>query len=485
MRLKWKQRIPGSRPLATPAIADGRLFLGGGFGSHEFYAFDAKTGAMSWKYHTHDDGPTAAVVADGCVVFNTESCELEVLTLAGKPVWKKRLGDPLMSTPAVAAGRIYIAYPDCGRDIAQPHSRGNRQHYLGCFDLHSGRELWKQPIAGDVITAPTIADGEVYLATLDGTLYCFGGQNGKQVWTEKTNATSSPVVWKKRCFYSRRQVATPTESADTSTQQHEELTSRETTRVGSVRGYESTRRVAHYLDFRWRSSSSTSRTSESLDGVVGFSGHNKGSSKMWQAMRNLGHGTVHAVWSHQGSKPFIDRGRMFSAMGDTMLAVDPDTECEYWRKQFRWLEGEDEGRLLDTALTPPALVNGKVFFGTVHGRIVCLSADGGQVLSDVELGEPIAFQPAVAGGRVYVVGARGGLYCLDTGDANDDGWLMWGATAAHNGMPQEEQPRSEVMGIGSPLEPGAFWKRFVFWRSPQNRSASRRAEYHIRDPLRV
>jgi hypothetical protein len=40
----WKVKIPGARPLASPAIAEGKVFVGGGFGSHEFYAFDASTG---------------------------------------------------------------------------------------------------------------------------------------------------------------------------------------------------------------------------------------------------------------------------------------------------------------------------------------------------------------------------------------------------------------------------------------------------------
>jgi hypothetical protein len=30
--------------------------------------------------------------------------------------------------------------------------------------------------------------------------------------------------------------------------------------------------------------------------------------------------------------------------------------------------------------------------------------------------------------------AQGSLFCLETGDAQDDGWLMWGATPAHNGV---------------------------------------------------
>ncbi len=53
----WALRIPGNRPIATPAIANGRLYLGGGYGSHEFYAFDAATGKVAWQVKTSDDGP--------------------------------------------------------------------------------------------------------------------------------------------------------------------------------------------------------------------------------------------------------------------------------------------------------------------------------------------------------------------------------------------------------------------------------------------
>src|SRR6266404_3680549 len=58
-REAWVVRLPGKRPIATPAYADGRLFVGGGYGSHEFYAFDAKTGEKVWEIKTSDDGPSA------------------------------------------------------------------------------------------------------------------------------------------------------------------------------------------------------------------------------------------------------------------------------------------------------------------------------------------------------------------------------------------------------------------------------------------
>ena len=105
----WSRQLPDHRPLATPAVSDGRVFVGGGFGSYEFYAFDLADGRHDWTYRTADDGPTAAAVSEGFVAFNTESCELEVLTVEGVPAWKRWLGDPLMSMPAIADAGTNLA----------------------------------------------------------------------------------------------------------------------------------------------------------------------------------------------------------------------------------------------------------------------------------------------------------------------------------------------------------------------------------------
>ena len=104
----WKVRLPSGRPLATPAIANGRLSLGGGFGTYEFYALDAIEGRILWQHRTSDDGPTAAVVEDGLIAYNTQGCSLEVLTTERKSVWRLRLGDRLLSMPASCAGRVYM-----------------------------------------------------------------------------------------------------------------------------------------------------------------------------------------------------------------------------------------------------------------------------------------------------------------------------------------------------------------------------------------
>jgi outer membrane protein assembly factor BamB len=501
----WKLAMPGGRPLATPAVVEGKLYIGGGFGSYEFYAFDARSGKMLWQHRTTDDGPTAAVVADGCVIFNTESCELEVLGLDGKPKWKKWLGDPLMSMPGIAEGRLLMAFPD---------SRGDREHYLACFDLKTGDEHWRKKIAGEIITAPTIDDRQVFLATLDGTLYAFHIQDGALAWVEKErNATSSPTLAGGRLWFSRRSEATLDKAGKKVKQQMEQVAGRGLAAKAEVRDLASTTRKADYLDYGLRAgygmgagmggmaAPSKEGAQQKADAGVGFAGGGdeppaanapvqgggqspknppvpqqppaplnapspapvqtapgggKGDSKMFQAQANLGQGSVNGVWSYQGSKPLFYEGKIYASMGDTLLCVDPRTEKVLWKKESRPPKddkakdktppkkvkdktpsvqepGEDAKLLLDAIISPPALCNHKVFIGTGSGEVICLRADTGKPVWTATIGGSIVFQPVVAEGRVYVSTESGALCCIETGDPQDDGWLMWGANAAHTG----------------------------------------------------
>ncbi len=420
----WKLAIPGGRPLATPAVVDGVIFLGGGFGSYDFYALDAQTGAPAWQYQTNDDGPTAAVVAEGYVAFNTESCELEILTVAGRPVWKKWLGDPLMSMPAIERGKVYMVYPE---------SRGDHRHYLACFELTTGREVWRQPIPGEIVTAPVLAAGKVYITNLDGSLGCFAQADGQREWHEPRQATSSPVVWENQCYFSQRHEVSLKEASGEVVQQMEYMATKlsaagtESIPFAGVGGH------ADYLDHAKRLRGSPMyRDSAGRDATVGFGSH-KGDAKMEQAQRHLGHGHVSSLWSYQGSKPFLSRGRLYSAHGDTVHCADPRSGEVYWKQR---LSDSRATEVLDSVLTPPAVVNGKLFFGSIEGHVYCLTAETGALRWRCTVGEPVLFQPAVVKGRVYVPTHAGSLFCLETGDEADDGWMMWGADARHNGLPE-------------------------------------------------
>src|SRR2546429_5179433 len=56
----WVLRLPGGRPIATPASAAGMLFVGGGYGSHEVFAPGSRTGGGPLEVPTGDGRPTPA-----------------------------------------------------------------------------------------------------------------------------------------------------------------------------------------------------------------------------------------------------------------------------------------------------------------------------------------------------------------------------------------------------------------------------------------
>ncbi len=418
----WKVAIPGSRPLATPAIAEGKLYLGGGFGSHEFYGLDAYTGRRMWTYHTADDGPTAAVVEAGLIAFNTESCELEVLTTAGRPLWKKWLGDPLMSMPAMEGGRVFMAFPD---------SRGRGTYYLAAFDLRDGGEVWRAPLPGEIITAPVIEGDRIYVSTVGGMMVAINRRDGSRIWEEARNATSAPAIWNDRAFFSRRDATQVRSGNSMVAQQTEILASKAAAAPASPTvDMKDTRRNADYLDYAKRADGAAEKQSQSYDAAVGFGGLNKGSASMAPAQANLGQASVHGIWAYQGSKQFVVNGRLYSSMGDATQCVDAPTGRVLWSRNLR--DARRPG-YADDILTPPAVANGKVFVGTRWGYVYALNAETGAVIWQVDIGEPVSFQPAVAMGRVYVGTDRGSVFALETGDPRDDGWMMWGGNPRHNG----------------------------------------------------
>jgi outer membrane protein assembly factor BamB len=325
--------------------------------------------------------------------------------------------------PAISKGRVYMAYPD---------SKGNNHHKLACFDIKTGTERWTKEIAGDIITAPVIQDSKIFLTTLEGTMYCFNEQDGSLVWSEKKNSTSSPAVHNGKCYFSQRFTTTAKDKDGKDiTQQMECLAGRGTASKDTIVAIKGTERKADYLDYKKRAEASpVEKMAKESDAGVGFAG-GAPSAKLNQAYSNLGQNTVAGVWSYQGSRPFVYKGNLISSMGDEVKCVDIAGEKVLWKKELHPVKKGET--LVDCNVTPPAIVNGKLFVGTSKGEIVCLRADTGEELWRATVGEPIVFQPAVANGRVYASSSRGTLYCIETGDPHDDGWLMWGGNAQHNG----------------------------------------------------
>lgn len=418
-RSGWVVQIPGNRPIATPAYADGKVFVGGGYGSHEFYAFDATTGKVDWKISTSDDGPSAAVVEDDCVAFNTESCTV-IITDArtGRILWQEWLGDPLMSQPAISHGRLYIAFPAGQRDHRSDSKSGYGFRML-CADLHTGKHFWEQEIPTDVISAPVVDRDNVYFTCMDGTSFCLDALTGAVKWTKETSGASAPLIVKGNAVFTQKQVLGGNISEGIR-------------QVDSIRGAYADRGLTAAGSAKYLRANAgggvnlSSAAQKSLDSSVGFSTA-PAASAMGKANSQLGVNSVVGGWSYQGSRVAHANGQFYNAQGMTLNSVSTSGKAA-WRAK-----ASGKGVNADQQLfSPPSMGAKNMYLGSGLGYVASIRQSDGAQKFLYNFKQPIVFQPALANGNVYMGTANGLVICLKTGDRDADGWTMWGGNAQHN-----------------------------------------------------
>jgi len=419
----WRADLKSNRGIPTPAVQGDLVFASAGFGTYDVFGLDARHGGLRWHRRTPDDGPTAGVIAGDYVAYNTESCTLEVLHRAtGRSAWSAWLGDPMLAQPASDGVRVFAVYPHKG------------EHRIAAFTLASGERLWETPIGHDVITAPIVADDALYLSTFDGMVRRLRIEDGVQEWLEDRRATSAPWFAEGDFYVSERG---PDEPQPNRRRRARPVPTEHSTRLDAISGkarhlYDEKR--ALYLRHEWGKQSKMMH--RVLDASVGF-GNAPAAAKLKMTQQLLGEHTVSRTWRYQGSRPIVVEGILYDTTGDRLEAKDPKSGELLWGWSAESADGE-------RCLTPPAVTNGRVYVGTWSGELVSLGARDGSLRWRVPLGAPVHWQPAISGGHVFVGLQNGELVAFATGDAEDDGWSMWGGGPGHNGA--LKQPRSRRTG---------------------------------------
>ena len=182
-REAWVAQLPERSQLVTVAYADGKIFVGGGFGSSSMYALNATTGEKVWtRTALVDPGPTSAIVDQDELAYNTFSCSLEVLeSSTGKVLWTKWLGSETPNPPAFTDKYVLASHPS---------DDGFR---LSAYKRKNGKDVWSAPIDNHILSVPVVAGGSVYVSTASGSLYKIG-LDGKRTWHQSINAASAPWI---------------------------------------------------------------------------------------------------------------------------------------------------------------------------------------------------------------------------------------------------------------------------------------------------
>lgn len=243
----WQKEImPGlSRDEALtnpPVVSDGRLF----FMTPEstILALDAWNGNQLWETKLRSDnrenrGLQASgglgVVGDK-LYATTSGGQVYALDVAtGDFAWRTEIGASMRSAPTIAGERVFVvshnnrlhvldsgsgqllwnhsgiqellaimggAAPAVARGIvAAPYSSGE----VYTLKASDGRYLWHDALSSigavdpyvninDIVAAPVIADGVLYVANTSGQMAALDLERGREIWRRDYSARSTPVV---------------------------------------------------------------------------------------------------------------------------------------------------------------------------------------------------------------------------------------------------------------------------------------------------
>ncbi|WP_435143758.1 PQQ-binding-like beta-propeller repeat protein [Halobaculum sp. P14] len=191
-RSLWRSRLrEGESPLisSTPAVADGRVYLGANDG--RVYALNASDGSHEWSYVLESDGWVGApptVVEDTAYVASNNSEGDSQGTIAaldaatGTEQWRLPLDGDVESAPAVVDGTVYVSVATAGVDN------------LLAIDAKTGGRRWGFSAQLRVPGAPAVVDGTVYFGDEDGWLYALDAKTGEIEWQTTPAVGLGPVA---------------------------------------------------------------------------------------------------------------------------------------------------------------------------------------------------------------------------------------------------------------------------------------------------
>ena len=133
------------------------------------------------------------------------------------------------------------------------------------------------------------------------------------------------------------------------------------------------------------------------------------------------------AWAYQGSRASYSKGKYYQAGSGSVDCTDKETG-QSWKTEFT---GKDV-KIDDQIFTPPSMGKDYLYLCSRYGHLVSVNQDNGSTGFCYQTGHPMAFQPCLAEGSVYVGTSQGSLVCLQTGADDASGWHMWGGNAQHN-----------------------------------------------------
>lgn len=255
------------------------------------------------------------------------------------------------------------------------------------LDVNSGKRIWTKDIGTPMRSAPTIANGRVFVTTATNVVYALSLGDGGEVWTYRGIPESAGLLANSSPAVSGSTVVVPYSS-------------------GEVIAFDTAKGTPKWSDSVVRSGRTNAVSllsdvaarpviSGNMVFASGVSGRMIAASlrngeRLWT--RNIG--TAHT--------PIVSGNTVFVVdLRGQALALDKASGKVRWLTKLPSTDGQK--------WSGPALGSGKVWLVSSTGNLLALSAGTGQQLSVKNTSSPSYVSPIIANGRLFILEGSGSL----------------------------------------------------------------------------
>jgi len=253
------------------------------------------------------------------------------------------------------------------------HDPGHSGFVTGKNHTNSPRLLWIYKSHRMVHSSPAVANGYVFVASRDSSVYCLNASNGDRAWMYRIGyeVWSSPAI-SNGCVY-----------------------------IGAADGYVySLNMTTGMLVWRTKIGGNVCSSPTVVDGIIyiGSGDHNVYALNASDGARIWSYPTLCPV----RSSPAVSDGIVYFAADDYYLyALNASIGKEIWRA------------LTGAVISSPSVCNGYVYIGSGNGYVYGLNAFTGAKIWGYPTKNAVSSSPAVAYGRVYVGSEDNNVYSLN------------------------------------------------------------------------
>jgi len=166
----------GGSICSNPVVLNGMVYFGAC--DKNFYAVDAETGNLKWKFRTDDFIIEPVEISNGIIYLPSTDRNLYALSTDGNLLWKFRTFGPVASKPVVYKNGVYFGCSD---------------YNLYKLNAFSGKLVWKFKTQGVASSSPFLSRNVIYFGSWDCCLYAVT-TDGRLLWKFRTSSSGQAPV---------------------------------------------------------------------------------------------------------------------------------------------------------------------------------------------------------------------------------------------------------------------------------------------------